>query len=76
MWRPGFTGRQNVSEVEVLNPDGEVVAITGRNYMIAGGGIGAYNPSAFWACGGSAARTVIDGFRAGATPPTDRPETD
>jgi hypothetical protein len=36
MWRPGFTGRQVGSEVAVLDPDGNVVATTGRSYTIVG----------------------------------------
>ena len=37
MWPPGFTGRWIGSEVEVLDPDGNVVATTGRSYRIGGG---------------------------------------
>jgi hypothetical protein len=36
MWRPGFTGRRVASEVVVLDPTGNVVAITGNSYRIAG----------------------------------------
>jgi len=55
-WRPGFTGRRVGSEVEVLDPHGNVVAMTGRNYAIAGAGVdvkdmpGLPTNSAFWAC--------------------------
>ena len=37
MWWPGFTGRRVGSEVEVLDPEGNVVAITGKRYRIHGG---------------------------------------
>jgi hypothetical protein len=47
MWRPGFTGRRVGSEVEVLDPNGNVAAVTGRNYKIEGGHI----PAGFFACG-------------------------
>jgi hypothetical protein len=45
-WRPGFTARRVGSEVEVLDPDGKAVAITGGSYRIAGG----YVHDEFWAC--------------------------
>jgi hypothetical protein len=45
-WRPGFTARRVGSEVEVLDPDGKAVAITGRSYRLAGG----YVHGEFWAC--------------------------
>jgi hypothetical protein len=61
-WRPGFTGRRVGSEVEVLDPDGHVVATTGRNYVIEGAGVGGddmvgrtgldqFPESVFWSCG-------------------------
>ena len=37
MWPRGFTGRRLGSEVEVLSPTGNVVAITGKTYQIPGG---------------------------------------
>ena len=37
MWPPGYTGRWEDPEVVVLNPQGNVVATTGRRYRIAGG---------------------------------------
>jgi hypothetical protein len=49
MWRLGFTGRRAGSEVEVLDPAGNLVATTGRRYRIAGGYTGE-NPRLFWAC--------------------------
>ena len=59
-WRPGFTARRIATEVEVLDPAGNVVAITGRNYRIAGGYVNAGGSSGlvwpelpidvFWAC--------------------------
>jgi hypothetical protein len=36
-WPPGFTGRRSGSEVEVLDPQGNAVAITGRSYQFWGG---------------------------------------
>ncbi len=36
-WRPGFTARRSGAEVEVFDPQGNVVAITGRSYRIDGG---------------------------------------
>jgi hypothetical protein len=49
MWRVGFTGRRAGSELEVLDPHGNVVATTGRAYRIAGGYTGE-DPRVFWAC--------------------------
>jgi hypothetical protein len=59
-WRPDFTARRIGSEVEVLNPQGNVVATTGRSYVIAGGYVSAGGSSGldwpqlptgvFWAC--------------------------
>lgn len=58
-WRPGFTGQRVGSEVEVLDPQGNVVALTGHSYRIAGGYIspgssggwpGLPVEHAFWAC--------------------------
>jgi hypothetical protein len=37
MWRPGFTAHRAGSEIVVMDPDGNVVATTGRRYRIAGG---------------------------------------
>lgn len=58
-WPPGFTGRRSGSEVEVLGPQGNVVAITGRSYQFSGGlAAGSGFPSwpklptqLIWACG-------------------------
>jgi hypothetical protein len=60
-WRPGFTARRLGTEVEVLDPNGRVVAITGRSYLIPGGYVNAGGSSGlnwpdlpvgvFWACG-------------------------
>lgn len=57
-WRPGYTARRSGSEVEVLDPQGRVVATTGRSYLIPGGYV---DPGEFgrpdlpttvwWACG-------------------------
>jgi len=37
MWPRGFTGRWLGSEIEVLDPTGNVVAITGKKYSLPGG---------------------------------------
>ena len=51
-WRPGFTARHFGSEVEVLDPQGNVVAVTGRSYRIAGGYVDwpGLSVHLFWAC--------------------------
>ena len=58
-WRPGFTARRSGPEVEVLDPQGNVVAVTGRRYVIPGGYVtpGSGFPAqpappaqVFWAC--------------------------
>jgi hypothetical protein len=36
-WPRGFTGRRVGSEVEVLDPHGNVVATTGHNFTVSGG---------------------------------------
>ena len=60
-WRAGFTARRSGAEVEVMDPQGNVVAITGRSYLIPGGYVDAGGSSGlnwpdlpvgvFWACG-------------------------
>jgi len=60
-WRPGFTARRSGSEVEVLDPQGNVVATTGRSYQFLGGFVAAGGSSGIewpelktqvlWACG-------------------------
>ena len=40
-WSAGFTARRLGSEVEVLDPQGNVVATTGRNYQFSGGYVSA-----------------------------------
>jgi hypothetical protein len=50
-WRAGFTGRQVGSEVEVLDPDGHVVATTGHRYRFEGGYAQIGGTQAFWSCG-------------------------
>ena len=50
MWPAGYTGRQAGSEVEVLDPQGQVVAVTGHRYQIEGG-TPPDAPHAFLACG-------------------------
>jgi hypothetical protein len=37
MWPTGFTGRHVGLEVEVLDPAGNVVAVTGRRYLLVPG---------------------------------------
>jgi hypothetical protein len=59
-WRPGFIARRSGSEVEVLDPQGNAVAITGRSYRLDGGYLQADGSSGFkwpelptrvfWAC--------------------------
>jgi hypothetical protein len=36
-WPPGFTGRRSGAQVEVLDPHGQAVGITGRSYTFLGG---------------------------------------
>ncbi|MDT5050476.1 MAG: hypothetical protein QOG75_6380 [Mycobacterium sp.] len=50
-WGVGFTGRYAGSEVEVLTPDGEVLAVTGKSYEFAGVGVRVGGVNAFRACG-------------------------
>lgn len=40
-WPPGFTARRSGSEVEVLDPQGTVVATTGQSYRFNAGGVSA-----------------------------------
>jgi hypothetical protein len=40
-WPPGFTARWSGSEVEVLDPQGNVVGMTGRSYQFLGGFVSA-----------------------------------
>lgn len=40
-WPPGFTARRSGSEVEVLDPQGNVVATTGRSYQFNAGYVSA-----------------------------------
>jgi hypothetical protein len=55
-WRLGFTGRRVGSEIEVLDPKGNVVATTGHMYRIAGGYVSPVTfpnlpaNGMFWAC--------------------------
>jgi hypothetical protein len=56
-WGSGYTARRDGSEVSVLDPDGNVVATTGKKYRIEGGFQSSYqfNPplpvDVFFACG-------------------------
>jgi hypothetical protein len=38
-WPYGYTARWAGSELEVLHPDGQVAATTGRRYHVTGGGV-------------------------------------
>lgn len=38
VWRSGYTGRRVGSEVEVINQQGDVVATTGQQVLLMGGG--------------------------------------
>jgi hypothetical protein len=55
-WRPGYTARRIGSEVEVLDPQGRVVATTGHSYIIPGGYLYPVDwpdlpTTVWWACG-------------------------
>jgi hypothetical protein len=59
VWRPGFTAQRMGSEVQVLDPGGNIVATTGRTYLMMGGYVGGGSEwpvvpdtpdTAFWAC--------------------------
>jgi hypothetical protein len=47
LWWPTFTARRLGDVVSVIDPDGNVVATTGRRYRIAG----SFEPVGFVACG-------------------------
>ena len=51
-WRPKFSARRVGSEVAVFDPNGRVVATSGHEYRIAGGGVTWADPpiNVFWAC--------------------------
>ena len=50
-WRPGVTGRLAGSEVEVVDPNGRVVATTGQRDILPGGYSAVAGVRAWWACG-------------------------
>lgn len=60
-WRPGFTAWRSGSEVAVFDPSGNIVAVTGRRYVLEGGYVAAAGSSGltwpdlpvgvFWSCG-------------------------
>jgi hypothetical protein len=54
VWRSGFTGRRSGSEVQVVDPQGNVVAVTGHVYVFNGGYVndGNENMDADWAWSG------------------------
>lgn len=47
-WPPGFTARRSGSQVEILDPQGNVVATTGRSYTFMGGFVDAGGSSGTW----------------------------
>jgi hypothetical protein len=47
MWPSGYRARQVGAEVQVVRPDGSIVATTGNWYWVQGG----YQGSVFYACG-------------------------
>ena len=55
-WRPGYTARRAGSEIEILDPDGNVEAITGKKYWVMGGNPNGWpdpqpeKPIQFWIC--------------------------
>jgi hypothetical protein len=52
MWPPGFTGRRLPSgEVEVIHPDGVVIATTGRRVALATQFMGGGSSERYMACG-------------------------
>jgi hypothetical protein len=50
-WPPGTTSRTTGDGVEVIAPDGHVVAVTGKTYALGGGYGTARGVQAFLACG-------------------------
>jgi hypothetical protein len=55
-WRPGFTAIRVNDQVQVRDPNGAVVAVTGHSYRIDGGYVGGADwpelpTRMFWACG-------------------------
>ena len=55
MWLPRYSARRAGSEVEVLDPAGNVLATTGRRYQIEGAYVSLDSPDptnrVLWACG-------------------------
>jgi hypothetical protein len=49
-WPSGFTGRYAGDEIEVVAPDGRVVAVTGKRYELIGVGVDVGGTHAFGAC--------------------------
>jgi hypothetical protein len=50
-WPSGYSGRYVGSEIEVVAPDGRVVAVTGKSYELMGGDVQVDGVNAWWACG-------------------------
>lgn len=55
VWRTGYTGRRVGSEVEVIDEHGEVVATTGQQVLLMGGGKMSDGLPGFLVCGVSTA---------------------
>ena len=49
-WPAGFSGRYAGGEIEVVGPDGVVLAVTGKRYEFAGVGVEVGGIRAFGAC--------------------------
>jgi hypothetical protein len=49
-WPSGFTGRYAGGEIEVVDADGHVVAVTGKRYELIGVGVDVGGTQAFGAC--------------------------
>lgn len=46
VWRDGYTARRNEADrIEVLDPDGSVVAIEGESFQMGGGYIAEFEPA-------------------------------
>lgn len=50
-WPTGYTGRRVAGQIEVVGPDGRVVATTGNHYELIGVGVKAGGVDALGACG-------------------------
>jgi hypothetical protein len=50
-WPSGYTGRYAGGEIEVVAPDGHLVAVTGKRYELIGVGVDVGGTRALGACG-------------------------